>query len=52
MFIAYKTQPIMTQDEKTGEWRFVRWEKLGTVESMEEAKRLFGGSPVLEEVRK
>lgn len=51
MYIAYKTQPIMTQDERTWEWRFVRWVKLGIVKDMEEAKRLFGGSPVLEEVK-
>ena len=50
-YIAYKTQPTMIQNERTGEWRFVRWEKQGIVESMEEAKRRFGGSPVLEKVR-
>jgi hypothetical protein len=51
MYTAYRTQPTMIQNEKTGEWRFVRWEKLGEVESMEEAKKRFGGSPVLEAVR-
>jgi hypothetical protein len=51
MYTAYRTQPIMTQNEKTGEWRFVRWVKLGIVKDMEEAKRLFGGSPVLEAIR-
>lgn len=52
MYIAYRTQPTMTQNERTGEWRFIRWEQLGIVDSMEEAKRKFGGSPVLEEVKK
>lgn len=29
----------------------VTWRELGTVESMEEAKRIYGGSPVLEWVK-
>lgn len=52
MYIAYKTQPTMIQNEKTWEWRFIRWEKLGIVKDMAEAKKLYGGSPVLEEVKK
>jgi hypothetical protein len=51
MFMAYKTQPTLVQDERTGEWKFVRWEKQGLVTDMEDAKRKFGGSPVLEKVR-
>ena len=34
------------------EWFRVEWEPLGIVASLEEAKRKFGGSPVLEEVKK
>jgi len=51
MYMAYKTQPTMIQNEKTGEWRFVRWEKLGLVVDQAEAKKLYGGSPVLEAVK-
>jgi len=35
-----------------GDWFAVRWQILGQASSMEEAKRLYGGAPVLEEVRK
>lgn len=35
-----------------GEWFSVRWDVLGLAKDMAEAKRLYGGSPVLEEVRK
>lgn len=52
MYTAYRTQPLMSQNERTGEWRFIRWVQLGVVDSMEEAKQRFGGSPVLEEVKK
>jgi len=34
-----------------GDWFAVRWQILGQASSMEEAKRLFGGAPVLEEVK-
>lgn len=34
-----------------GEWFRVEWQTLGIVDSMEEAKRKFGGSPVLEAIR-
>lgn len=30
------------------EWQRVEWEKLGTASSMKEAKKRFGGRPVLE----
>lgn len=50
-YTAYRTQPTMSQNEKTGEWRFIRWEPLGIVESLEEAKKRYGGSPVLEKVK-
>ena len=51
MFTAYRTQPTMVQNEKTGDWRFIRWEKLGPARDMAEAKKLYGGSPVLEVAR-
>lgn len=43
-------------DRRTGravsvEWYRVDWEPLGPCKDMEEAKRLFGGSPVLGEAR-
>jgi hypothetical protein len=34
-----------------GDWVAVRWQILGQASSMEEAKRKFGGSPVLEAIR-
>ena len=51
MYMAYKTQPTMIQNERTGEWKFIRWEQLGLVTDMAEAKRTYGGSPVLEWVK-
>jgi hypothetical protein len=34
-----------------GDWVAVRWQILGQASTMEEAKRKFGGSPVLEAIR-
>lgn len=51
MYTAYRTQPILIQNERTGEWHFVRWVKLGIVKDMADAKAQFGGSPVLEVAR-
>ena len=34
-----------------GDWVAVRWQILGQASSMEEAKRTYGGSPVLEWVK-
>lgn len=35
-----------------GDWFAVRWQILGQASSMEEAKRIHGGYPVLEAIRK
>ena len=35
-----------------GDWYVVKWIVLGVVADMAEAKKLYGGSPVLEEVKK
>lgn len=34
-----------------GDWFAVRWQIIGEASSMEEAKRIHGGSPVLEWVK-
>jgi len=34
-----------------GDWVAVRWQILGRASSMEEAKRTYGGYPVLERVK-
>lgn len=59
MFKAYKTAPKL---EKTGEttigsdgelirwWRVVGWIEQGVVRDMAEARKRFGGSPVLERI--
>lgn len=47
MYEALK--PIYTP---IGDWFAVRWQVLGLVKDIADAKRQFGGSPVLEAVRK
>ena len=42
-------KPIYTQ---TGDWHTVRWLVLGQATSMEDAKKHFGGFPVLEALKK
>jgi hypothetical protein len=51
MYMAYTTRPTLRQIPLTDWWKVVGWEMLGIVESMEDAKKRFGGSPVLEEVK-
>lgn len=35
-----------------GEWFYVRWEVIGQATSMEDARKKFGGRPVLEAIKK
>lgn len=48
MFMAYSTRPTVVEIGTTGWWKVIDWKQLGVVADMEEAKRRFGGSPVLE----
>ncbi|MBT2300391.1 hypothetical protein J7E70_07925 [Variovorax paradoxus] len=34
-----------------GDWFAVRWEIIGQASSMEEARRIYGGRPILEAVK-
>ena len=50
MYMAYATRPTIVQISADW-WRVIGWEKLGIVDSLEEAKKRYGGSPVLEAVK-
>lgn len=49
MYIALK--PIIVPIPGTDFWRVSGWAKLGPATGMEDAKKRYGGSPVLEAVR-
>lgn len=49
-YMAYTTRPTIVEIGTTGWWRVVCWEQLGLVADMEDARKRFGGSPVLERV--
>lgn len=51
MFMAYATRPNIAQIPRSDFWVVIGWEQLGLVADMAEAKKRFGGSPVLQAVK-
>jgi hypothetical protein len=50
-YMAYATRPTMVSIPGTDWWKVTGWTQLGLVADMADAKRRFGGSPVLEAVK-
>jgi hypothetical protein len=50
-YMALATRPVVVPIPGTEAWRVSEWKELGLVADMEEAKKRFGGSPVLVRVK-
>lgn len=50
MYMALATRPLVAPIPNSDFWKVTGWTQLGLVKDLAEAKKRFGGSPVLERV--